>query len=78
MVLDILPSFVKISKRVLELLSGHGYLRKFSKGHNSIKMLAELQFLTSTYYLTMLYICTKFHENIAKGFRVIERTRLSN
>ena len=23
----------------------------------------------------MLYICTKFHENILKGFRVIERTR---
>ena len=23
----------------------------------------------------MLYICTKFHENIKKGFRVIERTR---
>ena len=24
----------------------------------------------------MLYICTKFSENILKGFRVIERTRL--
>ena len=23
----------------------------------------------------MLYICTKFHKNISKGFRVIERTQ---
>ena len=23
----------------------------------------------------MLYICTKFHENISKGFRVTERTQ---
>ena len=27
------------------------------------------------YLLIMFYICTKFHENIKKGFRIIERTR---
>ena len=29
----------------------------------------------SAHCLIMLYICTKFRENILKGFRVIERTR---
>ena len=37
----------------------------FSKGHNSVKkMLIELWSLISAYCLIMLYICTKFHENI--------------
>ena len=27
------------------------------------------------YLLIMFYICTKFHEDIKKGFRFIERTR---
>ena len=26
----------------------------------------------------MLYVCTKFHENISKGFIVIEQTRFSD
>ena len=36
----------------------------FSKGHDSVKMLVELWSLLSAYHLIMLYICTKFHENI--------------
>ena len=35
-------------------------------------MLVELWSLFSAYCLMMLYICIKFHENISKGFRVIE------
>ena len=31
------PSFTKISQRVLGLLSGHISLLKFLKGHNSVK-----------------------------------------
>ena len=47
----------------------------FSKGHNSVKkMLVELRSLFSAYRLIILYICTKFHENIQKGFRGIEWT----
>ena len=34
----------------------------------------ELQFLCSAYCLMMLYISLKFHENILKGFQVIEGT----
>ena len=29
----------------------------------------ELWYLTSAYHLIMLYICTKFQENISKGFQ---------
>ena len=35
-------------------------------------VLVELWFLFSAYCLMVLYICIKFHENILKGFRVIE------
>ena len=32
----------------------------------------ELWYFISAHYLMMLYICTKFQENISKGFRVIK------
>ena len=32
----------------------------------------ELQFLFSAHRLMMVYICTKFHENILNGIKVIE------
>ena len=35
----------------------------------------ELWSLFSAYQLMILYICTKFHENISKGFLVFARTR---
>ena len=38
-------------------------------------MQIEVWSLLSAYLLIMFYICTKFHENISKGFRVFERTR---
>ena len=43
------------------------------KGHNSMKTVDEVWYLISVYCLTMLNICTKFQENISKGFGVIER-----
>ena len=49
-------------------------LLKFSKGIILSKMLVELKFLISANCLVMLCICTKFHENISKDFRVIEPT----
>ena len=50
------------------------FIRKISKGHNSIKMYVECRFLFSAHCLIMVYICTKFHENILNGIRVMERT----
>ena len=48
------------------------------KGHNSVKkMEVELRFLFSAHRLIEVYICTKFHENILDGIRVIERTPFS-
>ena len=49
-----------------------------SKGHYSAKKKEqELQFLFSTRPLMLVYICTKFHENIPEGIKVIEQTRFS-
>ena len=44
---------------------------KFSKGHNSIKMLVELWYLVYVHFLITLNICTKFGKNISSGLRVI-------
>ena len=46
-----------------------------SKGHNSVKMYIELQFLFSAHRLIMIYICTKCRRNILNSFRVMEWTR---
>ena len=64
------PNFVEISKRVSELLSRHDF-------HNEI-MYVELRFLSTAHSLILFYICTNFHANILKGFRVIEQTRFSH
>ena len=66
---------MKIFLTVLKLQSGHDFHRKNSKGHNSVKMKVELRFFVSAHFLIMVYICTKFHENILDG--IIERTRCS-
>ena len=41
------------------------------KGHNSVKNVCGVMVLVPC----MLYICTKFLENISQGFRVIELTQ---
>ena len=50
------------------------FLLKFSKGHHSVKSIGRFTVLVLC-TLSVLYISTKFRENIAKGFGVIERTR---
>ena len=50
------------------------FIRKISKGHNSVKNVGGGQFLFFAHSLMMVYICTKFHENIMIGIRVMERT----
>ena len=42
MMLDIVPSFKKISQRVSELLSAAVCILKFSKGHNSVNSVGGL------------------------------------
>ena len=51
---------------------------KVSKGHNSIKILGGVTVLVlCTSSDMMVYIYTKFHENILDGMKVIEPTRFS-
>ena len=38
----------------------------------------ECRFLFCAHHLMMVYICTKFHENILNGIRVVERTQKVN
>ena len=38
----------------------------------------ELQFFFTAHRLIVVYISTKFHENILGGIKVIERTRFSS
>ena len=40
------------------------FRREISKGIMLFKFLKDFPFLFSAHYLIMLYICTKFHENI--------------
>ena len=73
MMLYIVLSFVKISQRVSKFFSRHDFQTEIFKGEKIHKM--ELWFLFSAHRLMVLYISTKFHKNISKGFKVIERTR---
>ena len=53
------------------------FIAKISKGHNSVKNAEDLWSFFSAYHLMTVYICTKFHENILYGIKVIELTRFS-
>ena len=72
---------MKISQQFSELLSGHYFQTEIFKGHNSLKNVGSVTVLnlcTSSCDASFLvYICTKFHENILDGIKVIERTRFS-
>ena len=46
-----------------------------SSSYSSSKRLVELRFLFSKHQMTVLYICTKFYENIFNGFTIIELTQ---
>ena len=50
------------------------FIGKISKGHNSVKNVGGVTTLVSAHRLMMVYICTKFHENIVDGIKIIERT----
>ena len=50
-------------------------IMKFQRGITTKLYKTRVTFLFSARHLIMLYISLKFHENILKGFQVIERTR---
>ena len=72
---------MKISQQVSKLLCRHYFLTEIFKGHNSLKNVGRVMVLnlcTSSYdALYLVYICTKFHENILVGIKVIEQTQFS-
>ena len=53
------------------------FIEKISKGHNSVKTVdgVTVLFFFYAHRLMVVYICTKFHENILDGIKVLERTR---
>ena len=47
----------------------------FTKGHNFVNIARTVIILVFAHRLIMVYICTKFRENILNGSRVMERIR---
>ena len=72
---------MKIYQQFSKLLSRHYFQTEIFKGHNSLKNVGQVMVLnlcTSSYdALYLVYICTKFHENILDGISVIEQTQFS-
>ena len=66
---------MKKSQQFLKLLSGHDFQNEIFKGHNSLKNVGQVMVFnlcTSSYdALYLVYIFTKFHENILDGIKVM-------
>ena len=64
-----------------KLLSRHYFQTEIFKVHNSLKNVGRVMVLNlctlsyDAFYL--VYICSKFHENILVGIKVIEQTQFS-
>ena len=67
----------KYSQRYLSYRADMIFIEKISKGHNSVKTVdgVTVLFFFYVHRLMVVYICTKFHENILDGIKVLERTR---
>ena len=46
---------------------------KLQQLHNYVETIVRVMQPVSAHHLITLYICTKFQENISKGYRVIKR-----
>ena len=68
-------NFKKISKTVFNLQSGHKYMVEMAL-FNIQREIApkvdktELRFINSARRIIEFYICVKFHQNIANGFKL--------
>ena len=70
-----LPKIIKISQRVLKLLSAQASSYKVhSREINYKSSKGEQQFLNARHPLDLLYIYTIYYQNISKDIKVIERT----
>ena len=56
------------------MYGGNGHFQ-YSKSNNSKRRKQELCYICSACHLMVFNICVKFHENMSKGFKVIERTQ---
>ena len=71
------PSFAKLSDRTHSYEADTLSILKVKKGHNSVKMKIGLRLLLSAHWLVILYICTKFNENILNDFKIVEQAQFS-
>ena len=70
-----LPKIIKISQRVLKLLSAQASSYKVHSREITYKSSkGEQQFLNARHPLDLLYIYTIYYQNISKDIKVIERT----
>ena len=75
MVLNLNQVFVKISQRVSKFLSRHNFQTKIFQGEYFHKIVNGLMVLVLCTLPDGALYFYKFHENISKGFQVIEQTR---
>ena len=47
------------------------FIGRISKGHSPVKMMVELRFFFSGHCLMVVNICTRYHENIRNGIKII-------
>ena len=71
----------KKSQQFSKLLSGNNFQTEIFNGHNSLKNVGQVMVLnlctTSHDAFYLVYIYSKFHENILNGIKVIEGTQFS-
>ena len=72
---DMHASNYNMSQRVSELLNAP--LLSLPRGDNPKEQQGEQPFLHETHYLDLICMYNKYHQNISKGKRVIERTSFS-
>ena len=77
MVVYICTNFHENILDVIKVTELARFSNTFSKGHNSVKRCRCLQLIFSAHPFIMVYTCTKIHENILDGIKVIEQIRFS-
>ena len=75
MVLTFVSSFMKICQAVLQLWRGQEIVNTQRAITPKVGK-PELQFMCSACRLMVFNVCVKFHENMSRGFKVMERTQI--
>ena len=66
---------MKMCQAVLNLLSGHKTIVNTRRAISPKVGKPELWFMCSACRLMVFNVCVKFHENMSRGFKVMEWTR---